>query len=96
MVDQRSNDRSGEQYHPQGKHFVGESALRMGVNIVAYVLGATEYGRFLGETAPLVGGDGRPGCGNVLGGKNPMTPCQRALAKAFDARQAAVAKKSDK
>ena len=52
-----------------------------------------EYGRFLGETAPLVGPDGRPGCGNVLN-KAP-SKCAPARAKAFEARQAAVAKKSD-
>jgi hypothetical protein len=52
-----------------------------------------EYGRFLGETAPLVGSDGRPGCGNVLA-KSPST-CARERSKAFDAR-VAMAKKSDK
>jgi hypothetical protein len=50
-----------------------------------------EYGRFLGETAPLVGPDGRPGCGNTLN-KSPSR-CEPARAKAFELRQS-VAKKS--
>ena len=40
------------EYHPQGKHLVGESASRLGVNMVAYVLGSTEYGRFLAQEFP--------------------------------------------
>lgn len=40
---------SEDQYHPAGSHIVGESAIRLGVNIVAYVLGNTEYGRFLAQ-----------------------------------------------
>lgn len=52
---------SGETYHPQGKHFVGESALRLGVNLVAYVLGATEYGRFLAQDFPVYDGRTAPG-----------------------------------
>lgn len=55
---------SSEPYHPQGKHFVGESALRLGVNIVAYVLGATEYGRFLAQEFPVY--DGRTASGDVF------------------------------
>jgi hypothetical protein len=47
---------SGEQYHPQGKHLVGESANRLGVNLVAYVLGSTEYGRFLAQDFPVYNG----------------------------------------
>jgi len=55
-----------------------------------------EYGRFLGETAPLVGPDGRPGCGNVMAKSGPsQSPCLKARTRAFDARVAA-AKKSDK
>jgi hypothetical protein len=44
---------SGDAYHPAGRHFVGESAVRMGVNLVAYVLGSTEYGRFLAQKFPV-------------------------------------------
>lgn len=55
---------SGEPYHPQGKHLVGESAQRLGVNIVAYVLGATEYGRFLAQDFPVY--DGRTAEGDVF------------------------------
>ncbi len=55
---------SSEPYHPQGKHFVGESALRLGVNIVAYILGATEYGRFLAQEFPVY--DGRTAAGDVF------------------------------
>lgn len=51
-------------YHPQGKHLVGESASRLGVNIVAYVLGSTEYGRFLAQKFPLY--DGRTAKGDVF------------------------------
>jgi hypothetical protein len=49
------------EYHPAGKHIVGESALRLGVNLVAYVLGSTEYGRFLAQEFPLYSGKTRSG-----------------------------------
>lgn len=55
---------SGETYHPQGKHLVGESAVRLGVNLVAYVLGATEYGRFLAQDFPVY--NGRTAAGDVF------------------------------
>jgi len=48
-------------YHPAGKHVVGESAIRLGVNLVAYVLGSTEYGRFLAQQFPTYNGATRPG-----------------------------------
>ncbi len=48
-------------YHPAGRHIVGESAVRLGVNLVAYVLGSTEYGRFLSQTFPQYSGQTRPG-----------------------------------
>jgi len=51
----------GAEYHPAGKHLVGESAIRLGVNLVAYVLGSTEYGRFLAQEFPLYNGYTRPG-----------------------------------
>lgn len=52
---------SGEKYHPAGKHLVGESALRMSVNVLAYVLGSTEYGRFLAQEFPIYRGATRSG-----------------------------------
>lgn len=52
---------SGLEYHPQGRHLVGETANRLGVNIVAYVLGSTEYGRFLAQEFPLFTGHTAPG-----------------------------------
>jgi len=52
---------SGSSYHPAGKHIVGESAIRLGVNLMAYVLGNTEYGRFLAQQFPLYEGSTRPG-----------------------------------
>ena len=55
---------SGETYHPQGKHLIGESANRLGVNMVAYVLGSTEYGRFLAQEFPQY--DGRTAQGDVF------------------------------
>jgi len=55
---------SAEPYHPQGKHLVGESAVRLGVNIAGYVLGATEYGRFLAQDFPVY--DGRTAPGDVF------------------------------
>ncbi|MDA0833485.1 MAG: DUF4159 domain-containing protein [Planctomycetota bacterium] len=55
---------SSEPYHPQGKHLVGESAVRLGVNLVSYVLGATEYGRFLAQEFPVY--DGRTAPGDVF------------------------------
>jgi pimeloyl-ACP methyl ester carboxylesterase len=48
-------------YHPAGKHVVGESAKRLGVNLVSYVLGSTEYGRFLAQEFPLYKGKTRAG-----------------------------------
>lgn len=52
---------SVETYHPAGKHIVGESAIRLGVNLVAYILGNTEYGRFLAQQFPVYEGTSRPG-----------------------------------
>lgn len=52
---------SGEEYHPAGKHIIGESAIRLGVNIVSYVLGNTEYGRFLAQQFPVYNGATQPG-----------------------------------
>jgi len=43
-----------------------------------------EYGRFLGETQPLVGPDGRPGCGNIAT-KGP-SGCEEAQQAALAAR----------
>ncbi len=48
-------------YHPDGIHVVGESAKRLGVNLLAYVLGSTEYGRFLAQPFPVYAGRTRPG-----------------------------------
>lgn len=44
---------SSEPYHPAGRHIVGESAVRLGVNLVSYALGNTEYGRFLAQDFPF-------------------------------------------
>jgi hypothetical protein len=52
---------SGEKYHPAGKHLVDEPAIRMSVNILAYVLGSTEYGRFLAQEFPIYRGSTRSG-----------------------------------
>jgi hypothetical protein len=52
---------SATEYHPDGKHIVGESAKRLGVNLVAYMLGSTEYGKFLAQDFPLYTGKTRPG-----------------------------------
>ncbi len=52
---------SGEKYHTAGKHLVGESALRLSVNLLAYVLGSTEYGRFLAQEFPVYRGATRGG-----------------------------------
>jgi hypothetical protein len=51
----------GGEYHPDGKHIVGESAKRLGVNLVAYMLGCTEYGRFLAQDFPLFSAKTRSG-----------------------------------
>jgi hypothetical protein len=40
-------------YHSGGKHIVGEKAKRLGVNLVAYMLGMTEYGKFLAQEFPV-------------------------------------------
>jgi hypothetical protein len=52
---------SQDKYLPAGKHLVGESAVRLGVNIVSYVLGVTEYGQFLAQEFPIYHGKTRPG-----------------------------------
>jgi Domain of unknown function (DUF4159) len=52
---------SATEYHVDGKHIVGESAKRLGVNLVAYMLGGTEYGRFLAQDFPRYDGKTRPG-----------------------------------
>jgi hypothetical protein len=52
---------SNSEYHVDGKHIVGESAKRLGVNLVAYMLGATEYGRFLAQDFPVYDGKTRSG-----------------------------------
>lgn len=40
-------------YHAAGKHIVGEKAKRLGVNLIAYMLGSTEYGKFLAQDFPV-------------------------------------------
>jgi hypothetical protein len=40
-------------YHAGGKHIVGEKAKRLGVNLIAYMLGSTEYGKFLAQEFPV-------------------------------------------
>lgn len=52
---------NASEYHPDGQHIVGESARRLGVNLVAYMLGSTEYGRFLAQDFPVYNGRTRPG-----------------------------------
>jgi hypothetical protein len=52
---------SASELHPDGIHIVGESATRLGVNLVAYMLGSTEYGRFLAQDFPLYTGKTRSG-----------------------------------
>lgn len=52
---------SNSEYHPDGRHIVGESAKRLGVNLVAYMLGGTEYGKFLAQEFPRYTGKTRPG-----------------------------------
>jgi len=49
-----------------------------------------EYGRFLGETQPLVGPDGRPGCGNIVTKGDSSCAAARtdALAKRMKASKA--------
>lgn len=49
-----------------------------------------EYGRFLGETQPLVGPDGRPGCGNIItkGDSSCAAARTNALAKRMTASKA--------
>jgi hypothetical protein len=52
-------------------------------------ISGAEYGRFLGETQPLVGPDGRPGCGNIIGGKGENVSardCSEARTTAVTAR----------
>ena len=48
-------------YHPDGRHIVGLQARRLGVNLVAYMLGSTEYGKFLAQEFPIYTGRTRKG-----------------------------------
>src|SRR6185437_3330392 len=52
---------SGTKYEAGATHLVGESAIRLGVNLIAYVLASTEYGRFLAQEFPIYTGQTRPG-----------------------------------
>lgn len=53
---------SGEtKYNPGGKHIVGETAVRLGINMISYVLGSTQYGRFLAQQFPVYGEKTRKG-----------------------------------
>lgn len=52
---------SGSAYDSAGRHLIGESGIRMGVNLLAYVLGNTEYGRFLAQEFPVYDGATQPG-----------------------------------
>lgn len=44
------------EYHPRGRHMVDELADRLGVNLIAYVLGSTEYARFLAQKFAVYSG----------------------------------------
>jgi hypothetical protein len=48
-------------YEPRGKHLVGESAQRLSVNIMAYAMGVTSYGKFLAQEFPTYTGKTAPG-----------------------------------
>src|SRR5262249_44651941 len=52
---------NGGPYHPQGKHIMGQFGQRLGVNLVAYMLGCTEYGKFLAQEFPAYNGRTRAG-----------------------------------
>ncbi|MEO6052958.1 MAG: DUF4159 domain-containing protein [Chthoniobacterales bacterium] len=41
-----------QKYNPAGKHILGDGAVRLGVNMIAYVLGMTEYSKFLAQQFP--------------------------------------------
>lgn len=56
-----TSTRGDEPYHPGGKHIIGEKAKRLGVNLVAYMLGSTEYGKFLAQEFPIYRGRTRGG-----------------------------------
>jgi hypothetical protein len=43
-------------YERRGKHFVGESAKRLSINLIAYSLGSTSYGKFLSQEFPTYNG----------------------------------------
>jgi hypothetical protein len=43
-------------YERRGKHFAGESATRLIVNIAAYAMGSTSYGKFLAQEFPTYNG----------------------------------------
>jgi hypothetical protein len=44
---------------------IDETAYLVAPGEKPVVMSRAEYGRYLGETQPLIGPDGRPGCGNV-------------------------------
>jgi hypothetical protein len=81
---------SETEYHPAGRHIVGESAVRLGVNLVAYVLGNTEYGRFLAQTFPQYSGQTRHGdvfrfaLGRYIGSWNVNPALQNSLLRGLN------------
>jgi hypothetical protein len=48
-------------YERRGKHYVGESAKRLSINLIAYSLGSTSYGKFLSQEFPTYNGKTTPG-----------------------------------
>jgi hypothetical protein len=75
-------------------HWVGSRATAVLIDGAPYMVTPNavpvgisygEYGRFLGETQPLLGPDGRPGCGNIAT-KGTPTECYRARNAAVTAR----------
>ncbi|MEO8207012.1 MAG: DUF4159 domain-containing protein [Chthoniobacterales bacterium] len=57
-----SNQQPGQpHYNPAGKHILGEGAVRLGVNMVSYVLAMTEYSKFLAQQFPKYNNKTRSG-----------------------------------
>jgi hypothetical protein len=66
---------------------IDNAPYMVGRGVAPVAMSWAEYGRYLGETQPLLGPDGRPGCGNVVG-KGTIRDGQ-----CFGAREKAIARR---
>lgn len=75
---------------------IDNAPYMVGKGVAPVAMSWAEYGRYLGETQPLLGPDGRPGCGNVVGkGTYRDGQCFGAREKAIARRIATTGDQAD-